>query len=94
MAVPRQKHTKSRRDKGRMHLFLKKPVFGICPKCGSETRPHIVCSNCGFYKGKEVINVLEKLNKKERKTREKEMAAKEKEGGKEKPMTAEGLSRK
>ena len=55
--------------------------------------PHTVCLNCGYYKGKEVINVLEKLTKKERKIREKEMAKKEKEEKKDKPLTMENLSK-
>ena len=29
----------------------------LCPKCGTEIRPHRVCMNCGTYKGKEVIKV-------------------------------------
>jgi large subunit ribosomal protein L32 len=94
MAVPRQKHTKSRRDKGRMHLFLEKPVLTLCPKCGKETRPHAICWNCGYYKGEQIVNVLEKLSKKEKKKRQKEMKTKERGEGTEKPLTMEELSRK
>lgn len=94
MAIPRSKHTRSRRNKGRMHLYLKQPAFTICSKCGKETLPHSLCWNCGYYKGKEIINVLEKLNKKEKKKRKKEMEAKEKEGKKSKPLSLEGLSKK
>lgn len=94
MAVPRQKHTKSRRDKGRMHLFLKKPVLTLCPKCGKETRPHTICWNCGYYKGEQVIDVLAKLTKKEKKAREKEMSEKEGQEKEAKPLTMEELSRK
>ncbi len=39
--------------------------------------PHVVCANCGFYKGKEVVDVLKKLTKRERKAKEKELEAKE-----------------
>ena len=94
MAVPKQRHTKSRRNKRRMHLYIDAPTFSICPKCGKEVLPHIVCLHCGYYKGGEVINVLAKLDKKERKKREREMKAKEKEEKKEKPLTLEELSRK
>lgn len=97
MAVPKQRHTKSRRNKRRMHLFLRRPALSRCPKCGRDVSPHTICWNCGYYKGKEVVDVLKKLTKKERKQKEKEIKAKEKEGQKEekeKPLTWEGLSKK
>lgn len=94
MAIPRSKHTKSRRNKRRMHLYIKQPKLGICPKCGKETRPHTICWNCGYYRGMEIIDVLKKLTKKEKKKREKEMVTKEKEGKKAKPLSFEELSRK
>ncbi len=75
-----------------MHLFAKRPALGVCSKCGKEVQPHAICWNCGYYKGREVVNVLEKLNKKEQKKREKEMTAHEKE--EKKPLTMEELSKK
>jgi len=80
-----------------MHLFAKAPVLSRCPKCGKPILPHAVCQNCGYYKGVEVIDVLKKLTKKERKKKEKEIKAKEaeeKEKAKEKPLTWEEMSRK
>lgn len=94
MGVPNKRGTKSTRNQRRMHIFIKAPVLSLCPKCGKTVLPHIVCQNCGYYKGNEVINVLEKLEKKERKKREKEIKAKEKEEGKEKPLSMEELSKK
>lgn len=60
-----------------MHLRLETPFLYPCPKCGKKVLPHTVCQNCGYYKGVEVIDVLKKLNKKERKQKEREMKAKE-----------------
>lgn len=97
MGVPRSKHTQSRRNKGRMHLFLKQPTLVSCPKCGKPKKPHTICFNCGYYKEREVINILEKLDKKERKKREKEMRKQEKEEKKEttpKPLSWKEMSRK
>ncbi len=93
MAVPKQRKTKSRRNQRRMHIFIKGPSLVKCPKCGNPTRPHTVCSNCGYYKGKAIIDVLKKLTKKEKKQKEKELAAKEKEEKKAKPLTWEQMSR-
>jgi len=95
MAVPKQRHTKSRRNKRRANIFLKSPAFSTCPKCGRPVLQHTACLNCGYYNGREVIDVLKKLTKKEKKTREKEMKAKEAEGkGKEKKLSWEDLSKK
>jgi large subunit ribosomal protein L32 len=93
MANPKQKHTKSRRNKRRMHLYIDALVLTKCSKCGKPTKPHIVCPSCGFYKGVEAVNVLAKLTKKERKQKEKEMAAHEHEEKEGKPLSAEGLSK-
>ena len=97
MAIPRGKHTKARRNNNRMHLFIKEPSLIPCSKCGALKKPHIVCSSCGYYNKKEVINVLEKLDKKDRKKKEKEMVEKEKkEVGKleKKPMSWKEMSKK
>lgn len=82
MTVPKQRHTKSRRNQRRMHLFLKEHTLGLCPKCQKPVLPHTACSNCGYYKGEEVIDVLKKLTKKERKHKEKELQVKEEKEGK------------
>lgn len=96
MAVPKQRHTKSRRNKRRANISLKAPLLAKCPKCGKPVLPHTVCLHCGYYKGVEVINVFEKLEKKERKKREKEIVAKEKEDKTEekKPLDWQALSKK
>ena len=94
MAVPKQRHTKSRRNKRRLHIFVKPPSLTYCPKCKKPVRPHTVCLNCGYYKEEEVIDVLKKLTKKERKKKEKEMKGKEREEKTAKSLTMEELSKK
>lgn len=93
MANPTQRHTKGKRNQRRMHLYLEASSLVDCLKCGKKVRPHTVCEHCGYYKGKEFINVLEKLTKKERKHREKEMKEHEHEQ-KAKPMSMEDMSKK
>ena len=96
MGLPGHHHTSSKKRRRRSHLYLKAKAFQLCSNCKSEILAHRVCYNCGFYKGKQVIDVLAKLDKKERKNKEKELALKEKEkgGGASKPLSAEELSKK
>lgn len=98
MPVPKQRHTKSRRNRRRSHLALNKKKLSSCPKCGEPILAHHYCSFCGFYKNREVVDVLAKLEKKEKKKKEKELAAKEKEQEAEekpkKPLSLEELSQK
>lgn len=95
--VPVKRHTKSSRNQRRMHIFLRQPNLALCPKCKSPVLPHTLCQNCGYYKGREIIDILKKLTKKERKKKEKEIAVKERENEektKEKPLSWEELSKK
>lgn len=94
MAVPRHSHTRSKVGKTRMHKYIKPVALNVCPKCKKTILSHTVCKNCGYYKGKEVLNVLSKLTKKEQKSREKEMKKIEKEQKPENPLTMEDLSKK
>ena len=77
MAVPKWHRSKSRQGKTRMHIFLKAPKFTACTKCGKPVLQHTLCSNCGTYRRREVIDVLAKLDKKQRKQKRKELAAQE-----------------
>lgn len=89
MAVPKQRKTKSKVNKRRANINLKAPALGICPKCKTSVVSHTVCENCGYYKGNMVIDTLKKLDKKERKAKEKEMQ----ENQDKKPLSVEELSK-
>ena len=73
MALPKTHHTKSKTHQRRSHMAKTKIQFTLCPKCHTTIKPHCVCPNCGEYKGKIVIDVLKKLNKKEKKQKQKEL---------------------
>jgi large subunit ribosomal protein L32 len=62
--VPKQRHTKSRRNKRRSQIRLKGPALTICGHCQKPCLPHTVCPGCGYYRDKEIINVLKKEEKK------------------------------
>jgi large subunit ribosomal protein L32 len=91
MGVPKKHTTKSSRNQRRMHIFLRAQKLVPCSHCGKPKLPHVICPNCGYYKGVEVINVLAKLETKEIKEKEK---GGERGEGKEKPLTLEELSKK
>ncbi len=58
MAVPKKKVSKARRDKRRSSTWkLEQPNLVKCPKCGEYNLSHRVCSNCGNYKGEEIIHI-------------------------------------
>jgi large subunit ribosomal protein L32 len=76
---------------------MKKPVLVKCQKCGKVILSHTICSFCGYYKGREVIDVFAKLDKKEKKRMQKEMKEKEKEDQeikKKKSLSLRELSKK
>jgi len=78
----------------RMHKNIKRVILNVCPKCRKPILSHTACQNCGFYNGREVINVLADLSKKEKKAKEKEIQQAEKSNKEESPMSMEGLSKK
>jgi len=94
MPIPKQRHTQGRRNRRRSHLKLKKKTLSGCPKCGEPILPHHVCTFCGFYKGKEMVDVLAKLEKKEKKKKEQELKEHQEETKKERPLNLEDLSKK
>jgi len=57
MANPKRRHSKARRDKRRAHDALTPPSLSVCPNCSEPKQPHRVCPHCGFYKGKEVVEI-------------------------------------
>ena len=72
MAVPKNRHTKSRRDRRRAHTKLSPVNMVICEKCTAPAKPHFICEVCGTYKGREAIDVLKKITKRDKKRQEQE----------------------
>lgn len=59
MAVPKKKVSKSRRNQRRAHDALKGTAYAECGNCGELKRPHHVCTACGHYDGREVLEDAE-----------------------------------
>lgn len=57
-AVPKQKTSRSRRNSRRANSFrLGIPGLVSCPQCHSPMRSHRICPECGYYKGKERVEI-------------------------------------
>ncbi|MCP4040112.1 MAG: 50S ribosomal protein L32 [bacterium] len=59
MAVPKQKTSKSKRDKRRSHDALTTQSRSLCPNCGATRQPHRVCASCGHYRGRMIVETEE-----------------------------------
>ncbi len=59
MPKPKRRHSKSRTSKRRTHDALKPVALGPCPQCNELKPPHVVCSTCGYYHGRQVRPVNE-----------------------------------
>lgn len=55
-AVPFRKVSKTRKRMRRSHMAMEMPGMTKCTSCGEVIKPHRVCTKCGSYKGKVVIN--------------------------------------
>ena len=56
-AVPFRKVSKTRKRMRRAHNAMEIPGMIKCPSCGEVIKPHRVCTKCGNYKGKKVVEV-------------------------------------
>ncbi|MDX1672005.1 MAG: 50S ribosomal protein L32 [Balneolaceae bacterium] len=57
MAHPKRRSSKSRKNKRRSHHRVTEPTLAECDNCGAYHRYHHVCTECGFYRGRKVLNV-------------------------------------
>jgi large subunit ribosomal protein L32 len=60
MANPTHRHSRSRRDKRRANWKLTAPNVALCPQCQEPVLSHRMCTHCGTYRGKKIIEVIEK----------------------------------
>jgi large subunit ribosomal protein L32 len=60
MAVPKRKLSRSRtRHRKSQWLRVAKPTYAVCSRCKNPNRPHTVCSVCGYYGGRQAVDVEE-----------------------------------
>jgi len=71
MPNPKRKHSKARGRKRRTHWTLKTKTLSKCPQCKAKKLPHRVCSVCGYYNGKLILDLEAKKIKREEKKKKK-----------------------
>jgi len=69
--VIRMRHTRAHTANRRSHHALKTPTLAVCSNCSAKHRPHHMCLECGFYKGRMVVDMTAK-----KKAREERLQAK------------------
>jgi large subunit ribosomal protein L32 len=60
MAVPKHRASKARtRRRNSINMKLTSPQLVECGTCGNKILPHRVCPKCGYYKGRQVVELEE-----------------------------------
>jgi large subunit ribosomal protein L32 len=58
MAVPKKKTSKAKgRSRRAANWRLTPAARSTCPRCDSVRPPHVVCPNCGWYGGRQAVEV-------------------------------------
>ena len=57
MPNPKRRHSKTRTAKRRTHDALSKVGLSECPHCHEQKLPHRVCPACGWYNGRQAVEL-------------------------------------
>lgn len=61
MGLPGHRRTSSHKRRRASHFALKPASLTTCSHCKQPVRPHQVCANCGYYRGRQVLKLKSKL---------------------------------
>lgn len=70
--VVRMRATRAHTANRRSHHALKNPPLATCANCGASVIRHRACASCGTYRGKSVLNVAAKAQKRAEKKQARE----------------------
>lgn len=70
------RHTRAHTKNRRSHHALKAPAIAVCKNCGANHRPHHMCLECGFYNGRQVMDLAAKKEAREARIKAKKDAIK------------------
>ena len=57
MAVPKRKTSRMKRRQRKAANRYEGVQAPFCTNCSAPSPPHRVCPSCGYYNGKQVLNV-------------------------------------
>jgi len=64
MSVQKKRISKRRTRTRRAHHALPQLSIASCPKCQAPVRPHYACTSCGYYRGRDVLHLQAKAERK------------------------------
>jgi large subunit ribosomal protein L32 len=59
MGVPKYRRSRREKRNHRAHLRMSRVTVSECPRCHEPKLPHRVCTHCGYYRGMEILKVVE-----------------------------------
>jgi large subunit ribosomal protein L32 len=57
VAVPKRKTSRSNTRSRRSAWKARPSTYAECPQCHQPKLPHRVCSNCGYYAGRQAVEI-------------------------------------
>ena len=90
MGLPAKRRPKSSKLRRASHFALTNLALTTCGHCHKPVLPHCVCRNCGYYRGRPVLRISTKLDRKAKKRLDKRREAGKEPEVKEKRKKEEG----
>ncbi|MFA6511845.1 MAG: 50S ribosomal protein L32 [Patescibacteria group bacterium] len=63
MSVPKKRQSKSRTARRRNNIRASRVQLVACTHCQQPRAPHRVCTNCGYYRGRKVVDVSKRAKR-------------------------------
>lgn len=89
--VVRMRNNRSQSKQRRSHHGLSAPDLATCKNCGAFHRAHHMCLDCGFYNGRQVMDLAAEKSKREARLNAKKDAIK---GSHEEPEEVKAETKK
>jgi len=77
MGLPAKRRTKQSKRERAAHFSLAKTSTVACSHCGRRIRSHIVCPTCGYYRGRQVLKIPGRVERRAAKRKKSETEKKD-----------------